>query len=415
VTRPHPAALATATTVAEALADPRNTPSAAADERARPQSLAGGAAGIAMLHIERARAGHGDGATAHTWLSLAASTPLSTGSNANLFHGAPALGFVLHAAAAATGRYRRALTAIDERTITISRTRLAAAHARIDRGELLPMREFDLVHGLTGLGVYHLRRHPDRPITRDVLTYLARITQPLHTTDRPMSTAGDVPPWWMPVGLSGEPSPQHPQGHGNLGVAHGISAVIALLSLAVLHDLHVPGAADAIATLCAWTDGWRQHTDTDLWWPGHITADHTRHVDRPQRPRPSWCYGVAGIARAQQLAGIALADPARQQAAEAAMLTALRDPAQRALLRDIGLCHGKAGLLQSAWRMAAHARDPHLAAELPGLAAHLTAQLTGPVTNPELMDGAAGAALALHTIGTGAAPASRWDAFLLLS
>jgi lantibiotic biosynthesis protein len=97
------------------------------------------------------------------------------------------------------------------------------------------------------------------------------------------------------------------------------------------------------------------------------------------------------------------------------MLTAIRDPDQRALLPGIGLCHGKAGLLQSAWRMAAHARDSHLAAELPGLAAQLTAQLSGPVTDPELMDGAAGAALALHTIGTGTAPASRWDAFLLLA
>ncbi|BCJ58200.1 hypothetical protein Jiend_16220 [Micromonospora endophytica] len=97
------------------------------------------------------------------------------------------------------------------------------------------------------------------------------------------------------------------------------------------------------------------------------------------------------------------------------MLAALRDPSQRALLPEIGLCHGKAGLLQSAFRMAVDARSPALVAELPDLAAHLATQLTQNMTDPELMDGAAGAALALHAVGTSATPASAWDAVLLLA
>lgn len=413
MTPPDPVALAAAGAVAAALADPPTAPAASADPRKRSQSLAGGAVGIALLHIERARSGHGDEATAHRWLSLAASEQVSVGGNANLFHGAPALGYVLDAAVGITGRYRRTLTAIDAQITTITHTRLAAAHARIDRGDPLLMREFDLVHGLTGFGVYHLRRHPDHPITRDVLAYLVRITRPLPITRDSPNLADDLPPWWMPVGLTGDPSPQFPYGHGNLGVAHGISAVIALLSLAVLHDLPVPGARDAIATLCAWTDQWRGHT-AGPWWPGYLTANNARRVDPPQQPRPSWCYGVAGTARAQQLAGLALADDTRQRVAEDAVLAALRDPTQRALLPDIGLCHGQAGLLQASWRMATCARTGDLAAELPDLAARLTNQLSGLVTDPELMEGAAGAALALHTIGTGTTPTSRWDAFLLL-
>ncbi|WP_416903501.1 hypothetical protein [Micromonospora echinospora] len=49
------------------------------------------------------------------------------------------------------------------------------------------------------------------------------------------------------------------------------------------------------------------------------------------------------------------------------------------------------------------------------LAAELAAQLAQPMTDPELMDGAAGAALALHTVGSGTTPASVWDAVLLLA
>ncbi|MGC4856430.1 lanthionine synthetase C family protein [Micromonospora sp. DT4] len=405
----HPAALAAATAIAETLADPQALQAWPLSGRARPQSLAGGAVGIALLHIERARSGYGDEALAHAWLKLAASEPISTGGNANLFHGAPALGFALHAAG--TTRYRRTLASLDDTTITLTRTRLAAAHARIDRRDPLLMREFDLIHGLTGLGVYHLHRHPAHPVTRDVLTYLVRLTHPL--PGRPGAT--DVPPWWMPVDLSGEPHPNYPQGHGNLGVAHGISAVVALLSLAVLHGVPATGVRDALALLCAWTDQWCHHDTTGPWWPGYLTIGHARRLEPPQRPRPSWCYGVAGTARAQQLAGIALNDNDRQETAENAVLAALRDPTQRSLLPGVGLCHGKAGLLQAAFRMAADCRSPALASEMRDLAAQLATQVAEPMTDPELMDGAAGAALALHAVGTGAAPASTWDAVLLLA
>lgn len=414
MTGPDPTALAVAAAIADRLADPRTGRSSGG--RARPQSLAGGAVGIALLHIECALSGHGDEKTAHRWLSLAAAEPLSTGANANLFHGAPALGLVLHAAAATTSRYRRPLAAVDDQVVALTRSRLAAAHARIDRGDRLPMREFDLIHGLTGLGVYHLHRHPDHPVTRDVLGYLVRLTHPLPGDD-PCRVGDGLPPWWLPVGLTGEPDPtQYPHGHGNLGVAHGISAVIALLSLAILHNLHVPGCQNAIAALCAWTDQWRQHTDTGAWWPGYLTIDHARHgIDQAQQPRPSWCYGIAGTARAQHLAGQALADPARRQTAETALLAVLRDPVQRERLPDIGLCHGKAGLLHAGSRVAADTRNPDLTGALSDLITQLTRQVSGSTGDPELMDGAAGAALALHTAGTGTTPASCWDAFLLLA
>ncbi|MFI7077569.1 lanthionine synthetase C family protein [Micromonospora sp. NPDC049903] len=398
-------ALTAATTIADALADPQILRHEPLSGRARPQSLAGGAVGIALLHIERARTGHGDEARVHAWLTHAASEPISAGPNANLFHGAPALGFALHTAA--MPRYRRALAALDDKTTTLTRTRLATAHARIGRGDRLQMREFDLIHGLTGLGVYHLHRHPTHPITGEVISYLTRLTQSPGGTD-------DLPPWWMPVGLSGEPDSDFPLGHGNLGIAHGISAVLALLSLAILHDIPTASLQDAVARLCGWTDQWRTDEPAGTWWPGYLTIEQARSLAPPHRPRPSWCYGISGTARAQQLAGLALGDTARQHAAEAAILATLRNPAQLALLPGIGLCHGQAGLLQSALRTAVDARNTAIAAELPDVATHLSAQLAQPITDPELMDGAAGAALALHAFGTGATPVSPWDAVLLL-
>jgi hypothetical protein len=201
-------------------------------------------------------------------------------------------------------------------------------------------------------------------------------------------------------------------------MSHGISAVLAVLSLSSLCGITVPGTQDAIHRICAWTDQWRHGDQASPWWPGYITAAQARaqHVDHALRPRPSWCYGVAGTARAQQLAGLALGDPARQQAAEAAVLAVLRNPAELDRLTETGLCHGTAGFLQAAWRMANDATTREIEEELPRIAARLATQLAGRADhNPELLDGTAGAALALHTAGTGNSPEPYWDAFLALA
>jgi hypothetical protein len=377
-----------------------------------PQSLAGGAAGIALLHVERARTGHGPWATARSWLEEATSGSITAAGNAGLFFGAPALAFAVHLAATSTGRYQGALAALDHATVSITRARITSAHARMDRGDSPRLLEFDLIRGLAGLGAYHLHAHPRHEVTSGVLTCLIRLTEQL-----PGPNGGPVP-WWTGVSPSGEPSPEFPGGHGNFGMSHGISAILAVFSIAILSDITVPGVEDAVRRICAWTDQWRHGSESAPWWPGVITtAQHeVGHVDPALRPRPSWCYGTAGTARAQQLAGLALRDPDRQRAAEAAILTVLRDPAELSRLTEPGLCHGTAGLLQSAWRMAADSAAPEIGRELPRITARLTGQITaGSDRNPELLDGMAGAALALHTVGAGCRPEPGWDAFLGLT
>jgi hypothetical protein len=322
------------------------------------------------------------------------------------------LAFVFHIAAESTGHYRRALSTLDDATVRITRTCLASAHARMDRAENPELREFDLIRGLAGLGAYHLAAHPGHQITRDVLACLIRLTEPVHA---PMD---GLPPWWTDASTSGEPAPDFPGGHGDFGMSHGISAVLAVLSLAILRGITVPGAEAAAHRICAWTDQWRHGDQDSPWWPGYITVTQAEahRVDPGLRPRPSWCYGAAGTARAQQLAGLALRQSARQLAAEAAMVAVLRDPAELGRLTEPGLCHGTAGLLQAAWRMAADATTREIDAELPRVAARLATQLAGRADdNPELLDGAAGATLALHTAGTGNAPEPYWDAFLALA
>lgn len=402
-------ALTAATEIAEALIDPHAVsalPTTNGAGRRRAQSLAGGAAGTALLHIQRAHTGHGDWTTAHSWLATVASENLSAGGNAGLYFGVPTLAFLTaNASAERPDRYTRALAALDTSTITITRHRLDQACQRLRESHRPALAEFDLLRGLTGLGAYHLYRHPHHDITRAVLTYLVALTEP---------ASDGLPGWWTDVSPTGEPSPAFPGGHGNLGMAHGIAAPLTLLALALRDGVTVPGQHASIRGICDWLDTWRDRSGS--WWPGFITTTHlsAKTVEPIARQRPSWCYGTPGLARAQQLAGLALDDTARQDTAETAMLACLNEPTQLCRITHIGLCHGLAGLLHTAHRMSTDARTPEIAAHLPTLITHLTNQLNTDTHDTEFLDGTTGAALALHTLSTPTAPTD-WDRCLLLA
>ncbi|HXP19984.1 MAG TPA: lanthionine synthetase C family protein [Streptosporangiaceae bacterium] len=380
--------------------------SRSARPNARAQSLAQGAAGIALLHIERARRSSGSWTQAHAVLATCAHD-LIVGQDTCLYFGAPSVAFAMHTAAAGTGRYARALHALDARITQLTTRRIGRAHARIERGERPRASEFDLFHGLTGLGTYLLCREPDAQVLHEVLRYLVRLTIPLDGDEE------QLPGWWIPYSPSGGISPSFTGGHGNAGMAHGAAGILSLLSVAARHGTVVDGQIEAIHRICGWLDLYRQDTRTGSWWPGWINlAEHRAGtVTQPGPPRPGWCYGTAGLARAQQLAGLALNDTARQRMAERALLACLADPAQLARIRDAGICHGAAGLLHTTHRVARDAQAQGFAARLASLRVLLLEQ--PPAHEDGFLDGTAGSALALLTADANGTTASGWDACLL--
>ncbi|MEW2445682.1 lanthionine synthetase C family protein [Micromonospora marina] len=394
-----------------ALADPLTVPPTAEPMPGWHQSLGKGAAGIALLHAERAHAGLGDWVTVHAWLTTVISAGLSSGPDAGLFFGAPAAAYAIHTAAAGEpGRYGRALATLDDAVTAMTVDRLDQAHARIDRGGLPATTEFDLITGLTGIGALLLRRDPRGRLLREILAYLVRLTAPLPYRGEML------PGWWTDLSPRNRVTPDFPLGHGNLGMAHGITGPLALLSLAARSGAVVDGQAAAIRRICTFLTGWRQQHDEAPWWPQWLTVDTDGRL-RPgqQTPgRPSWCYGTPGIARALQLAGVALHDAELLDTAEEAMAACLTAPGQLGMMVDNSLCHGWAGLLQVAARFAAVARTPCVAEHLAELVDRLLSG-SGPAGRPTgLLEGDAGVVLALHTAAHDA-PVSHWDACMLLA
>lgn len=376
------------------------------DEEAAQQSLAHGAAGIALLHLERAMSGSEGWDTARTHIQQAVAGPVDAAEHAGLYYGAPAITFLLHTASHAHPRYQAACESLYEHVLHLTRRRLATATDRIEHGEHATFAEFDLFYGLTGLGALLLRRSPGSDVLAGVLRYVITLTKP-HRHD-----GLELPGWW--VDHNPDEILPTPGGHANLGMAHGAAGLLALFSLATIHGCTVDGQHEAIAVLTDWYDRWQQDSPNGPWWPEWLTRDDLAagRSTHSRAGRPSWCYGTAGIARALQLAAIASHDPQRQQAAEHALAASLTDT-QLDQITGLGLCHGIAGIYQTAYRASQDARTPTIAHRLPQLATRLSHSLSD--HEGGLLTGSAGVELARETARRTAPPRTGWDACLLIT
>jgi hypothetical protein len=366
------------------------------------QSLAEGAAGVALLHIELAAAGLGDWNAVGTSLRQATAEPISIGGDAALYYGAPALEFVVRAAVPYLPGLDATLARLEAATDGVVRARLQAAGVRRSKQALPTLREFDLIRGLTGLGVVLLTRGPSTPLLGEILSYLVSLTEPATDADEA------VPGWWTLVGPDGKPSPDFPGGHGNNGMAHGVAAIVALIALSLGAEAAVDGQREAIRRIMAWFDGWPMAgapywvRRTELGCPAVYSP-----------ARPSWCYGALGVLRARQLAAQALGDAKASADLADAARTVLTDPAIRGLTDNATLCHGWAGLLVTAQAFAASAPEPcALPGQFPSLAGEL-AEGAGRLNKTGLLEGAAGVALALLMLEH--PPTTNWTRVLLIS
>ena len=369
------------------------------------QSLAEGAAGVALLHIELAAVGRSDSdfQCVRGWLKQATGQGISVGDNAGLYFGAPALEFVLRAAAPhLSGITDDALPRLEAATDAVVRNRLHIAAQRRARGSLSALAEFDLIRGLTGLGAVLLDRGAGTALLGDVLDYLVALTLPVRRCD------DALPGWWTHAAPAGHLTEEYAGGHGNNGMAHGIAGPLALLALAMRQGTTVKGHLDAIERITAWLEQWPAGRA-----PYWCSAAELRTGPRAgAAARPSWCYGALGVLRAQQLAALAVGDDERRATAEHTARTILTDPAIRNLTRDATLCHGWAGLLTTAAAIASESLDPDAFAHLVHtLAADL---LAAPALNKTgLLEGQTGVALALHAVDH--PPTTGWARALLIT
>ena len=265
----------------------------------------------------------------------------------------------------------------------------------------------DLVSGLVGMGVYCLARPhcaTSRRNLEDIIYRLEETAEELET-----GTA-----WWCHTVLG---PTQGAQGY-NLGLAHGVPGIVALLARALLRGISTTRTAGLLDDAVRWLDSQRLAAGPSV-FPTVCTA---HGPDGPARS--AWCYGDPGVALALQAA--ASATRRADWAATATQLakTAARRPTSSCHVGEASFCHGAAGLMHIYNRMYQATGEVELQAAARRWCATTLEMLDqgrwygGPPDDQteasrlsHLLDGQAGIALALMAAATSREPT--FDALFL--
>jgi lantibiotic biosynthesis protein len=283
---------------------------------------------------------------------------------------------------------------------------------------------YDLIVGLTGLGVYALQRGP-RPAA---IECLRRVVERLHECAQ-HDEHGLY--WWTPPAeiLDQEDQKQYPSGRVDLGVAHGVAGPIALLGGLCGAGAEQATARPLLEGAVRWLLAHSVPTEADPTFPVWVAPGL-----QPSPARCAWCYGDPGIAAALLMAARGVGDAGWEQAAVALACRAAERPASQTGVVNASFCHGAAGLAHLYNRMYQATGEPKLRrAALYWLERtlgfyHLARDNGGswvqgswdPAqrerwtwTGIDLAEGAAGVALVLLAAATSVEPA--WDRMFLVS
>jgi lantibiotic biosynthesis protein len=282
-----------------------------------------------------------------------------------------------------------------------------------------PTESYDLIGGLVGMAVPALQRIADgnpspssEPLALAILDQLERQARPLPGGLSWHTPASLLPEWQRALA---------PDGYTNLGLAHGIPGIVAILARYVTAGI----AATRARTLLDGAIGFLRSVAGPA-----VGARYRAWL--PSGPesttRVAWCYGDLGVAVAMMAA--AAATERRDLAAEALALAhgMAGRPFESSLVTDAGLCHGAAGVAHLFNRMSQATGDPELArAADRWFARTIEMRRTDPVGGwprglpagatmnwepaVDLLTGATGVALALHAAISPIEPG--WDQLLL--
>jgi len=210
--------------------------------------------------------------------------------------------------------------------------------------------DYDLIGGLTGFGIYAFHSLP-RPAARRSLELLVeRLIEIGEPVDGGFSWF--TPPETLPDWLR----EKEPDGRYNLGVSHGVAAVISVLGMCAGAGV-MSGQQRAILDRAV--DWLLAQKQTGKRW---CFANSVVKGKPAGRDRLAWCYGDPGISAALFTAARHCGDAGWEAVALEVARTAARRPLdETSEIVDAALCHGSAGLAHLFNRMHQASGDPILA------------------------------------------------------
>ena len=285
-----------------------------------------------------------------------------------------------------------------------------------------PTENYDLISGLVGIAVPVLQRITDgkasaasEPVARAILEHLERLARPM-----PTGLAWHTPPALLPQWQR----ELAPTGYINLGLAHGIPGVVAILARYLTAGIEVERVRTLLDGAVAYLSAAAEPRPGSR-YPAWIPEQRPESVPMS---RVAWCYGDLGVAVALLSAATAAKrDDWRAEALGLAHGMAAR-PFELSHVVDMGLCHGAAGVAHLFNRLSQATGDAELArAADTWFARTLAMRRSDPIAGfprglpvdgamtwdpgADLLTGACGVGLALHAAISPVEPG--WDQLLL--
>lgn len=219
-------------------------------------------------------------------------------------------------------------------------------------------RDFDLICGLVGLGVY-LRERPATTYVRKTESDLFRCLTVL--ADR---KNGSI--WFnYPSLLYPDARLRFQEGRYDFGIAHGIPGVIAYLSILLRTNRAESGQTAEVVrrlsdvTKYMFNQRWR-NPNCPAFAPFQATLTrsegHGEEAPSFASSRVAWCYGDVGTGMALHLSAGTLKRKDWAREARRILLRSFSRPFEQSGVRDASLCHGAAGIAHCAQVM--HSREP---------------------------------------------------------
>jgi lantibiotic modifying enzyme len=219
----------------------------------------------------------------------------------------------------------------------------------LGREQLFGRGQFDLIGGLAGYGIYAFHALP-RPAARRSLELLVRrlieIGEPVDGGFSWFTPPDEMPDWQLE---------EAPNGKFNLGVSHGVAAVISVLGMCAGAGVMTDEQRAILDRAVDWLLAQKQEGKT--WCFANSVIEGVPF----HRDRLAWCYGDPGIAGALFTAARHCGNASWEAAALDVARTAARRPMEDSRVIDAALCHGSAGLAHLFNRYYQASGDPALA------------------------------------------------------
>jgi lantibiotic modifying enzyme len=268
--------------------------------------------------------------------------------------------------------------------------------------------DYDLLCGLVGFGVHALERFPRASSVRCLEAVIDRLEESAEKNEQGIT-------WFRPPEvLAGAGRELTPHGCYDLGVAHGVPGVIALLADACRLGVRQERARPLLDGAVRWLVPQRLPRQRGACYPSKIVPGIETRLSRL-----AWCYGDPGIAATLLYAARAVGVEEWEETALSIAAHAAGAAPEDTGVRETGLCHGALGLAHLYNRIyQAGGGEPF--ADAARLWYRLGLEMRKPEggiagfeADPGFLTGAAGIGLALLAAVTPVEP--EWDRLLLVA